>query len=128
MHALIFRYLTTRTKKRQARFFPTAATILGTNPSIKAGTLRLTVSPVALSVEALPGLSPASSGLVVSVALVETTGLLAGGGETAQFTVLVDGVNDPVDASIAADSLVLGVDEDDLKVLVGRVLVDPVGV
>lgn len=40
----------------------------------------------------------------------------------------MDGSNDPVDAGIAADSLVLGVDEDDLVVLVGRVLVDPVGV
>lgn len=43
-------------------------------------------------------------------------------------THLVDGVADPVDAGITADSLVLGVDEDDLEVLVGRVLVDPVGV
>lgn len=40
----------------------------------------------------------------------------------------MDGVADPVDARIAADSLVLGVDEDNLEVLVGRVLVDPVGV
>lgn len=37
-------------------------------------------------------------------------------------------VADPVDAGIPADGLVLGVDEDDLEVLVGRVLVDPVGV
>jgi hypothetical protein len=42
--------------------------------------------------------------------------------------VLVDGVDDPVDARVAADGLVLGVDQDDLVVLVGRVLVDPVGV
>ena len=41
---------------------------------------------------------------------------------------LVDGVDDPVDAGIAADSLVLGINENDLKVLVGGVLVDPVGV
>jgi hypothetical protein len=40
----------------------------------------------------------------------------------------VNGVADPVDAGIAADSLVLGVNEDDLEVLVGGVLVDPVGV
>ena len=44
------------------------------------------------------------------------------------ITNLVDSVADPVDASIAADGLVLGVDEDDLEVLVGGVLVDPVGV
>lgn len=76
----------------------------------------------------LPGLSAASLGLVVAVALVETTGLLAGGGETASLAVLVNGVDDPVDAGIDADGLVLGVDKDDLEVLVGRVLVNPVGV
>ena len=40
----------------------------------------------------------------------------------------MDGLGDPVDAGITADSLVLRVDQDDLVVLVGRVLVDPVGV
>lgn len=37
-------------------------------------------------------------------------------------------LDDPVDAGITADGLVLGIDEDDLEVLVGGVLVDPVGV
>jgi hypothetical protein len=41
---------------------------------------------------------------------------------------LVHRLDDPVDAGVATDSLVLGVDEDDLEVLVGSVLVDPVGV
>lgn len=77
---------------------------------------------------AQPGLSAASTGLVVAVTLVETTGLLAGSSETTGLAVLVDGVDDPVDAGVDADGLVLGVDEDDLVVLVGRVLVDPVGV
>ena len=40
----------------------------------------------------------------------------------------MDGVDDPVDAGILADGLVLGVNEDDLEVLVGGVLVDPVRV
>lgn len=40
----------------------------------------------------------------------------------------MDGGADPVDAGITADGLVLGVDEDNLEVLVGGVLVDPVGV
>jgi hypothetical protein len=62
------------------------------------------------------------------VALVETAGLLAGGGEAAGLAVLVDGVDDPVDAGVDADGLVAGVDEDDLVVLVGGILVDPVGV
>ena len=76
----------------------------------------------------LPGLPATSGGVVVLVATAETTALLAGGGETTRLAVLVDGVDDPVDAGIAADGLVLGVDKDDLVVLVGRVLVDPVGV
>lgn len=76
----------------------------------------------------LPGLSAAGLGLGVAVALVETTGLLAGSSETAGLAVLVDGVDDPVDAGVDADGLVLGVNEDDLVVLVGGVLVDPVGV
>lgn len=62
------------------------------------------------------------------MALVEATGLLAGGGEAAGLAVLVHRVDDPVDAGVDADGLVLGVDEDDLVVLVGRVLVDPVRV
>ena len=77
---------------------------------------------------ALPGLPAASTSVVVTVALVETTGLLAGGGEATRLAVLVDGVDDPVDAGIEADGLVLGVDEDDFVVLVRRVLVDPVRV
>lgn len=89
---------------------------------------RLSVAPQRQGVLALPGLPAASSGVVVLVALVDTTGLLAGGGETASLTVLVHRVYDPVDAGITTDGLVLGVDKDDLVVLVGRVLVDPVGV
>jgi len=76
----------------------------------------------------LPSLSATCGGLVVSVTLAQTTGLLSSGGETAGFAVLVNGVDDPVDASITADGLVLRVNEDDLEVLVGRVLVDPVRV
>lgn len=76
----------------------------------------------------LPGLSAASSGVVELVATAETAGLLASGGKTTGLAVLVDGVDDPVDACVLADGLVVGVDEDDLVVLVGAVLVDPVRV
>jgi len=89
---------------------------------------RLPVAPERKGVLALPGLSAASLGVVVSVALVDTTVVLASAGKTTEFAVLVDWVGDPVDASITADGLVLWVDEDDLEVLVGRVLVNPVGV
>lgn len=79
-------------------------------------------------VVALPGLSPSSGGLVVTMSLVETARLLSGGSKTTRLAVLVDGLDDPVDASITADGLVLGIDEDDLKVLVGGILIDPVRV
>jgi hypothetical protein len=42
--------------------------------------------------------------------------------------VLMDWIDDPVDAGVAANSLVLRVNKDDLEVLVGGVLVDPVRV
>jgi hypothetical protein len=89
---------------------------------------RLSVAPQGQGVLLLPGLSATGSGVVVLVTTVDTTGLLAGGGKTTSLTVLVHRVDDPVDAGIATDGLVLGVNEDDLVVLVGGVLVDPVGV
>ena len=89
---------------------------------------HLAVTPEGEGVVPLPGLPAASSGLVELVALAQSTALLAGGGEATALAVLVDGVDDPVDAGIAANGFVLGVDEDDFVVLVGRVLVDPVRV
>jgi len=74
----------------------------------------------------LPCLPTTSSCLVVTVTLAQSTRLLACSGKTTGLTVLVNRVDDPVDAGITADSLVLRVNEDDLEVLVGRVLVDPV--
>ena len=53
----------------------------------------------------LPRLPAAGSGLVVAVALVETTRLLAGGSKTAGLAVLVDGLGDPVDSGVTADLL-----------------------
>lgn len=50
---------------------------------------HLTVSPVALGVVALPGLPATGGGLGVAVALVDTTGLLAGGSETTRLAVLL---------------------------------------
>jgi hypothetical protein len=110
-------------------------------------TILLTVTVNLKGVVALPGLAATGGGLVVAVALVETTGLLAGSGETTRLAVLrrgsvnvrvdgrhkrithlVHGLHDPVDPWVTADGLVLGVDKDDLKVLVGSILVDPVGV
>lgn len=60
--------------------------------------------------------------------LAQTTGLFAGRGEATHFSVLVGRLADPVDAGIAGDGLVARIDADDLKELVGGVLVDPVAV
>ncbi|RUP22104.1 LOW QUALITY PROTEIN: hypothetical protein BC936DRAFT_139118 [Jimgerdemannia flammicorona] len=66
--------------------------------------------------------------LIEPMAFAVTTILLSDGSETAGLAVLVNRVGNPVNAGIAADGLVEGVDEDDLIELVGRVLVDPVRV
>ena len=67
-------------------------------------------------------------GVVIAMALVQPSALLARGRQTAHLTMLVHWVDDPVDAWVAADGLVLWVDEDDFVVLVGAVLVDPVAI
>ena len=66
--------------------------------------------------------------MVVTIALAEATVLLANAGKTASLAPLVDGVDDPVDPGITANRLVVGVNEDNLVVLVHTVLVDPVRV
>jgi hypothetical protein len=89
---------------------------------------HLSVSLEVEGVVLLPCLSSSCSCLVESVTLAQTTRFLASGSETTGFAVLVDWVDDPVDAGIAADGLVLRVNENDLEVFVGRVLVNPVRV
>ena len=81
-------------------------------------------------VAALPGGTHGTTdALVGAVALgVESTVLAASGSEAAVLAVLVHGVADPVDAGVVADLGVGGVHHDDLEVLVGGVLVDPVRV
>ena len=74
----------------------------------------------------LPGLPPASSSFVVSVSLVEAPRLLSGSSKTPALPVLVNWFHNPVDPWVPADSLVLGVDQDDLIIFVSRVLIDPV--
>ena len=52
----------------------------------------------------------------------ETTALAASGGLTADLTALHGRLAHPVDARVGPDALVARVNEDDLVVLVGRVL------
>ena len=69
-----------------------------------------------------------SLGVVEQVTLVDTSGLLSGGSKTSGFSSLVDRVDDPVVSGVSSDGLVRWVDQDDFEVLVGGVLVNPVGV
>ena len=71
------------------------------------------VSPELLSVSSPPVSTDRRSGLGGGVTFVlETTGLLSGGSEASHFTSAVLAGTDPVDAGVSADSLVLGVNED----------------
>ena len=79
----------------------------------------MTITPQRQGVVLLPRLPPSSCGVVVTVTLSKTSALLASGGEASALAVLVHGLDDPVDAGVLADDFVLGVDEDDLEVLVG---------
>jgi hypothetical protein len=54
--------------------------------------------------------------------------LLTGGGKTTALSVLVDRLDNPVDAGIVSDGSVVRIDKDDFEVLVSSILVDPVGV
>jgi hypothetical protein len=76
----------------------------------------------------LPSLAAAGRGLVVPMALVQTSALLARRCQATRLTMLVHRIADPVDARIAADSLVVWIYEDDFKVFVRGILVDPVRV
>lgn len=62
------------------------------------------------------------------MAFVQSSALLAGCCQAAHFTVLVHRIHDPVDAWVAANCLVHRINENDFKVLVRAILVDPVRV
>lgn len=79
---------------------------------------------------ALPvGVSGRSSlGGEVRTLSVQTSALATGGGETAHLSVLLGGVDDPVDSGVVSDGGVSGVDHDDLEPLVHRILANPIRV
>lgn len=91
----------------------------------KLSSRRLTVSTKGQRVVLLPVTTPV---LLRSVALVDTTRLLANRRETTLSTSLVHRVADPRDTWVATDSLVRWVHKNNLKELVSSVLVDPVRV
>lgn len=95
----------------------------------KSRTQLLTVTAQVECVVAFPGTTTGRTDhVIVAMALAVATVLLSSAGEAAEFTVLHHRGDDPVDAGVAADSFVLGVDKDDLVVLVRGILADPVRV
>ena len=71
----------------------------------------------------------ATNGVVGPVSLdAKATVLAASRRESSSLSVLVHGVDNPVDARVVANSDVVGVDHDHFKVLVRGVLVHPVRV
>ena len=77
----------------------------------------------------LPVSIPGWPDLPVALALAhESSVLLASGGETPGLSPGVSAVADPVDGWVVLDGGVGWIDEDALVVLVGTILVDPVGV
>lgn len=88
----------------------------------------MSVSPQGQSVVLLPSVTTTSLGLGVQVTLVDTSGLLSSRGKTSVLSVLVDRVDDPVVSWVSSDGNVGWVHQDNLEVLVGGVLVNPVGV
>jgi hypothetical protein len=76
----------------------------------------------------LPSLSPTSSGLVESMTLAQATRLLASCSEHTRFTVLVNRIDDPINARVTSNGLMLRVDQDDLKILICGILINPVRV
>lgn len=88
----------------------------------------MSVSPQGQSVVLLPSVTTTSLGLGEQVTLVDTSGLLAGSGKTSGLSVLVHWVDNPVVSGVSSDGVVGWVHQDDLEVLVGGVLVNPVRV
>lgn len=71
----------------------------------------------------------ATNSVVGSVSLhSEASVLAASRSESTSFSVLVDRVDDPVDAWVVSDHNVLRINHDDFEVFVGGILVDPVRV
>jgi len=87
---------------------------------------NLTITAEAESVVPLPG--GRFGGVVVAVAFSETSVPFSDAGETASLPALVHRLGDPVDPRIAANGLVIGVNEDDLVILVDTILVNPIRV
>ena len=92
--------------------------------------LRLTITTHALGVASLPGGSVGTTdGVIGAVTLhAQTTMFAASRCKTSSLAVLVDGVNNPVNARVVSDRDVLRIDQDNFEIFVCSILVYPVRV
>jgi len=93
---------------------------------VNIGKGNLTVATKTEGVVPLPG--GRLGGVVVATAFSETAVLFTNAGETASLPALVHRLGDPVDPRVAANSLVIRINENDFVVFVDTVLVDPIRV
>ena len=91
--------------------------------------LSLSISSKRDGVSSKPACSVRRSDLRFSMSLnSQTSSLLASRCQTSQFSVLVDGIADPVNLGVVSDGLMASIDEDDFVVFVGSILSNPVRV
>ncbi len=89
----------------------------------------LTVTTQGEGVATFPvGTTTSTDGLVESMALSDTSVLLSDSSQSTCFSSLVHSGTDPVDAWVSRDCFVVWVHENNFKVLVRRILVDPIRV
>ncbi len=96
--------------------------------SFSVSRLTVTLEPLRVSVE--PGSTRASTLDTIGPmsTLAQPTCLPSGAGETPTLAMLVNGVDDPIDAWIIAYPEMGGINQDNFVIFHGRVLIDPVGV
>ena len=69
------------------------------------------VAPQGKAIVPLPCLSATTPAIVITMTFIQATRLLASRCEATSFAVFVDRIDDPIDARVTTDSLVLRVDE-----------------
>lgn len=85
--------------------------------------MKSTVARKGEGVVSLPSCPARRSCLVVQVSLSsQSPALLPSRGEPAKLPVLVNRVAEPVDSWVVSDSIMSNINQDHLKVLVGRIL------
>ena len=125
----LFRIFISNCKCREARNRTINVVIHSTNFLFPGPSSFLTLSAERKSVLPDPPGPPGTpNGLGVVGALANTTRLLASVSQATELPVLVDSITDPVGLGIPSDGRMGDVHHDNLEVLVGRVLSNPVGV